>query len=301
MNDSERILPLPETEAAGLKPHAASVLGLKPVRVIAPGRGTLRNLARDLWHYRELLYFFTWRDVKVRYKQTVLGVVWAILQPVVSMVVLTMFFGHLAGIARQTGGTPYPIFVYAGLLPWTFFANTLSTSSGSVVSNVSLVTKVRFPRIMLPMAGITAGLVDLVIAFVVLLGIMLAYHVPITGRLLWTPLLVVGIALMTLGFGSIFATLTVAYRDFKFIIPFMTQLWMFMTPVIYPTSVVPEKWRWLLALNPLVGWIDAFRSVFLGYAMNWTHLGLSVLATLLTLLAGIAYFNSAERRFTDII
>jgi lipopolysaccharide transport system permease protein len=273
----------------------------RPVRVIEPGRAGLRNVGTDVWHARELLYFLTWRDVKVRYKQTALGVLWALIQPVLSMVVLSLIFGRIAGITNNTGGVPYPIFVYSGLLPWIFFANTLSTSANSVVGNAVLVTKVRFPRITLPMAAVAAGLVDLLLAFSVLAGLMAWYHVPLSPRLLAAPLLVLGITMLTLGFGAIFAALTVSFRDFRYVIPFMTQIWMFLTPVMYPSGVVPSKWRWLLAVNPVTGWISGFRSVFLGTAIDRTSLAVAVSATVVVFFAGIHYFRATERRFADVI
>ena len=296
---SEEQRPYPGAELAA--PERPATPATQPnVRIVEPGKNSLRNLWRDIWQGRELLYFLTWRDVKVRYKQTVLGVVWAILQPVLSMVVLSIFFGKLAGIAGKTG-VPYPIFVYSGLLPWTFFANALGGSSNSVISNASLITKVRFPRIMLPISAIGGGLVDFALAFIVLLGLMIWFHVPITGRILLAPFLVGGIAAIALGMGAIFAALTVSYRDFRYVIPFMTQVWMFMTPVIYPVGAVPPQWRWILWANPITGWISGFRYVFLGFGLNVSLLATAAAMTAALLFAGLYYFRATERRFADII
>jgi|SRR5579862_7538170 len=284
-------------------PHAPqhNAAAATRLRVIEPGKGSLRHLGRDLWRARELLYFLTWRDIKVRYKQAALGVVWAVLQPILSMVVLSIFFGRLAGIAKHTGPIAYPVFVYTGLLPWNFFAGGLTSAGNSVISNVALITKIRFPRILLPIAAVAGELVDLGIAFGVLVGLMVCYHVPLTLRMLLVPLLVVGVGGMGLGLGSIFAALTVRYRDFRFIIPFMLQIGLFATPVIYPSSVVPAKYRVLLLLNPLNGWISAIRGVLLGSVVDWEALGMSCVVTGLVLVLGVYYFRSSERTFAEVI
>jgi lipopolysaccharide transport system permease protein len=271
------------------------------IRIIEPGNASLRHVVRDLWSHRELLYFLTWRDIKVRYKQTALGVFWAVIQPLLSMVVLSIVFGRLSGIAGNVGKAPYPVFVYSGLLPWTFFAGTLAAAGNSVVGNANLVTKVRFPRIALPIASVLAGLVDLGISFLVLLGLMVWFHVAITWQILLVPFLVLGTAAIAYGFGAIFASLTVTYRDFRYVIPFMTQVWMFLTPVIYPVSAVPKNWQWLISVNPLSGWLSAFRAVLLGNKMDWTQLGISATVTLLVMFAGTYYFRISERRFADVI
>ena len=272
------------------------------LRIIEPGRANLRFLGRDLWRSRELLYFLTWRDIKVRYKQAMLGVLWAVLQPIISMVVLSMVFGRLAGIAKHTGSVPYPVFVYTGLLPWNFFAGALSSSGGnSVISNVALITKIRFPRILIPIAAVSGELVDLGIAFLVLIGLMLFYHVPITVRILLVPFLVMGVAGIALGLGSIFAALTVRYRDFRFIIPFLLQIGMFATPIIYPISSIPTKWRLLLLFNPLTGWISGFRGVLLGAHIDLKALGISAITTIVMLLAGLYFFRASERAFAEVI
>jgi lipopolysaccharide transport system permease protein len=247
------------------------------------------------------VYFLTWRDIKIKYKQTALGAAWAILQPVLTVVVLSIFFGRYAGFGRHTGGIPYPIFAYCGVLPWTFFALTLANCANSVVSNAALVTKVRFPRIALPLASVGAGLVDFAIASSVLVAMMLWYHVPVTPRILLAPFLVLGLAGIAFGFGTIFAALTVSYRDFRYLLPFVTQVWMFLTPVMYPSNMIPHKWQWLFALNPLAGLVSAFRAVFLHSPVEHTQVLISAAVAVILVIAGSAYFLSAERRFADII
>jgi lipopolysaccharide transport system permease protein len=269
--------------------------------VIRPRTGWAGVDWRELWRYRELLYFLTWRDVKIRYKQTVLGAAWAILQPFMTMVVFSLFFGRLAGLDHRTGGVPYPIYVYAGLLPWTFFANSISNSGNSLISSSNLITKVYFPRLVVPLAAVGAGLVDLAISFAVLLGMMIHYGTPLSGQLLLVPLFLVGTLMVATGVGTLLSALTVAYRDFRYVVPFMVQLWMFVTPVIYPSSIIPAKWRWLLCMNPMAGLIDGFRSAFLVRPMDWPHIGISFAISLFLFLAGTSYFRRTECRIADII
>lgn len=276
-------------------------IGSPSIRVIKPGKGSLRNLLKDIWEYRETAYFLTWRDVKVRYKQTVLGVLWAVIQPVMTMVVMSLVLGRFLGLSRHTGHVPYPIFLYSGLLPWTLFTSAISGCSGSVIANSSLVGKVRFPRIMLPISAVMSCLVDFAIACTVLFVLMAWYHFSITARLLWSPFLLIGIAGIALGFGCVFAALSVAYRDFKYIIPFMTQIWMYLTPVMYPSSMIPPHMRWLFSLNPLTGLINGFRYVFLGGRLDPLQLEVSTASTVFALVFGMYYFRSLERRFADII
>lgn len=268
------------------------------VRVSAGRRPRILEL-RDLWAYRELLYFLAWRDVKVRYKQTALGAAWAILQPVANMLVFTLFFGKLAGI--PTDGVPYPIFVYAGLLPWTFFANAVTASGDSLVANSSLITKVYFPRVLIPGAAVAAGLVDFAIAAAVLLVMMPFYAVAVSLRLLMTAPLLALTALIALAFGMWIAALNVRYRDARYAVPFMIQLWMFLTPVIYPVSIVPQRWRWLLFLNPMSGLIQGYRSALLGRAFDWTGILAASFITL-AMLAWSGYaFRQMERSFADVV
>lgn len=290
-----------KSSASGTALDAAHETLDLPLQVIEPVRGWVKIDWKELWRYRELLYFLTWRDVKVRYKQTVLGAAWAILQPFMTMVVFSLFFGRLAGLGQKTGGVPYPIYVYAGLLPWTFFANSLTNSGQSVVGSSNLITKVYFPRLVIPLAAVGAGLVDLCVAFSVLLGMMAFYHTPLSWQLLLVPLFLVGTILAATGVGALLSALTVAYRDFRYVVPFLVQLWMFATPVIYPPTIVPEKWRWALSLNPMAGLIEGFRGAFLGKPLPWEHILLSLGVSLVLFLGGAAYFRKVERDFADII
>jgi lipopolysaccharide transport system permease protein len=269
------------------------------VTVIEPTKGWRSLDLKELLAYRELLFVLTARDVKVRYKQTVLGFLWAIIQPVMLMVVFSIFFGRLAKMPSD--GIPYPIFVYAALLPWTFFANAVSASGNSLVGSANLVSKVYFPRLIIPLSSIGAGLVDFAISAGVLLLLMVWYGVGWSLNLLAAPLLVAGVVFVALGVGTFLSALTVSYRDFRYVIPFMIQFWMFATPVVYPASLVPEGWRWLLYLNPMAGLVEGFRSAFLGRPFDIPALALSLGVALAIFLVGVAYFEKAERRFADII
>lgn len=269
------------------------------VTVIEPRRGWRSLDLRELWAYRDLLRVLTERDVKVRYKQTVLGVLWAVIQPVMTMVVFTIFFGRLAKMPSD--GLPYPIFVYAALLPWTFFANAIATSGNSLVGSAQLVSKVYFPRLIIPLASVGAGLIDFAISAVILLLLMLYYGIGWSLNLLAVPLLVPLVIFTALGVGTLLSALTVAYRDFRYVIPFLVQLWLFATPVIYPASLVPEGWRWLVFLNPMAGIIEGFRSAFLDRPFDLASLAISTAVALLIFLAGVFYFEKVERRFADII
>ena len=270
-----------------------------PELVIAPRRGWLAINFREIWRYRELLYFLAWRDVKVRYKQTVLGFLWAFLQPFTKMVVFSVVFGGLAKMDSE--GFPYPIFLYAGLLPWQFFSEALSRSSQSVVGSSNLITKVYFPRLIIPLSAIGACLLDFAISFTILIGLMFYYHVaPTLATLLVLPLVALTV-LAAFGVGCLVSALDVAYRDFRYVIPFVIQIWMFLTPVLYPVKMVPQKWQWLLSLNPMSGIVDAYRSAILGKPFQWGNLGISTAAMLVALLIGVLYFRKTERRFADII
>jgi len=273
--------------------------GHEHVTIIEPAKGWRALDFRELWAYRELLLVLVLRDIKVRYKQTALGVVWAVLQPVMTMVVFTVIFGGLAKIPSD--GYPYAIFVFAALLPWTFFANAIGTSSLSLVNSANMVSKIYFPRVIVPLASIGAGLIDLLISTVVLFALMLWYGVGWSMHLLLAPVLLLAVIFIALGVGTLISALTVAYRDFRFVVPFMVQIWMYATPVVYPASLVPEKWQWVVYLNPMAGVIEAFRSAFLGRAFDWPSIGISMLVGLVFFLFGIAYFERVERRFADII
>jgi lipopolysaccharide transport system permease protein len=269
------------------------------VTVIEPIKGWRLLDLKETWAYHELLFVLIARDVKVRYKQTVLGFTWAIIQPVMLMIVFAIFFGRLAQMPSE--GIPYPIFVYAALVPWIFFANAISASANSLVGSANLVSKVYFPRLIIPLSSIGAGLVDFAISAGVLLLLMAWYGVGWSLNLLAAPLLIAGVMFIALGVGTFLSALTVTYRDFRYIIPFMVQFWMFATPVVYPASLVPEAWRWLLYLNPMAGLIEGFRSAFLGRPFDIPALAISFVVALVLFLVGIAYFEKAERRFADII
>lgn len=255
---------------------------------------------RESWHYRELFFFMVWRNIKVRYKQTVLGASWAIIQPFFTMIVFTIFFGRLAKMPSD--GIPYPIFTYSALLPWTYFAATLGQAGNSLVSNQNLITKVYFPRVIIPASYALSGLVDLGIASIVLFGMMAYYKISLTWNLLLLPVLVVPLMLLVLGVGMIFSSLNVNYRDIKHVLPFIIQIWLFMTPVIYPTSMIPERFRILIALNPTVGLIEAFRaSILPTRQVDWGLLGISVAVSLFLFAIGMLYFRKTEKRFADIV
>ncbi len=255
---------------------------------------------REFWHYRELFYFLVWRDVKVRYKQTVLGASWAVIQPFFTMVVFTLFFRKLANMPSD--GIPYPIFSYCALLPWTYFSGAVTSAGTSLVLNRTLLTKVYFPRAAIPASAAFCGLVDFGIAFTVLLGMMAYYRVSLSWSLLLWPVLLIPLILLTLGVGMFFASLNVKYRDVRYALPFVTQLWLFVTPVIYPASIIPEPYRVLLGLNPLSGIIEAFRASLLpGRQMEWSLLGLSVGMSVVIFALGAMYFRKTERFFADIV
>ena len=253
----------------------------------------------SLWAYRELLYFLTWRDVKVRYKQTALGAAWAIIQPLFTMIIFSIFFGKLAGMPSD--GIPYPLFAYAGLLPWTFFSNAVNSSGNSLVGSANLITKVYFPRMIIPGAAVAAGLIDLLVAFVILIVLMVYYQVGVTVHILMLPVLIVLTTLLAIGVGMWMSALNVKYRDIRYALPFAIQLWMFATPIIYPLSLVPEHWRWLLKINPLSGIIEGYRSSFFGRPFDWQSLSISALITLVVLVYAAYDFRRMERTFADIV
>lgn len=256
---------------------------------------------RELWQYRELLYFLTWRDVKVRYKQTVLGAAWAVLQPFATMVVFTLFLGRLGNMA--SGDWPYPLFAFAGLLPWTFFATGIAQAGSSVIGNQNLVTKVYFPRLFIPAGTVVAALVDLAIGCGMLAAMMCYYQVTPGWSLALLPFILLGITIAALGMGILLSALTVAYRDFRYVVPFMVQLWMFATPTIYmqADAVVSPKWHSLLPFNPAFGLILNFRQAALGGPLDWWALGVSLAVSVALLVGGCVYFRSVERGFADII
>jgi lipopolysaccharide transport system permease protein len=269
------------------------------VTVIEPLRGWRMLDWRELWAYRELLWVLTARDVKVRYKQTVLGAGWAVLRPFITMVIFSVVFGQLAKMPSD--GFPYPVFVYAGLLPWTFFSSAIGTSAGSLVGASHLVSKVYFPRLIIPLASAGAGLVDLLISTVILLLMMLWFGVGWSANLLAAPLLLAFVVFAALGVGTLLAALTVSYRDFTHITPFLVQIWMYVTPVVFPVSLVPQRWQWLLYLNPMTGLVEGFRAAFLGKPFDVAGLAVSFVVAAMFFVAGVAYFERVERRFADIV
>lgn len=269
--------------------------------VIRPGQG-LRHYWRDLWAYRELFYFLAWRDVAVRYKQTVIGVAWSIIRPLLTMVVFTVVFGRIAQLPAD-GGVPYPILVYAAMLPWQFFASSLAESSNSLVANAQMIGKIYFPRLALPASAVIVSFVDFAVAFLILLVLMLVYRFPPGWRLLTLPLFIALAFGASLGAGLWLAALNVKYRDFRYIVPFILQLGLYISPVGFSSSVVPAAWRPFYALNPMVGVIDGFRWAILGgqTPLYLPGLALSVVLVALLFAGGLYYFRHTERTFADVI
>lgn len=253
----------------------------------------------EIWRFRELLYFLTWRDIKLRYKQTALGAAWAIIQPLFAMLLFTLFFGKLARIPSDD--IPYPLFAYAGLLPWTFFANAVTGSSNSLIGSSTLITKVYFPRVIIPVAPVAAGLLDLVIAFVLLVPLIIYYGIQPSLSLLLLPIFILLTTLLAIGIGLWSAALNVKYRDVRYALPFLIQLWLFASPVIYPLSMIPQKWRWFLMLNPMTGFIEGFRSSLFGRPFDMAAIVIGVAVTLLILLFAILTFRRFEDSFADVI
>jgi lipopolysaccharide transport system permease protein len=275
--------------------------------VIRPSRGWVPLQLNDLWEYRELLYFLVWRDVKVRYKQTLLGASWAILQPLLTMLIFTIFFGGLARVGSD--GLPYPLFSYAGVLPWTFFAQAVGAASGSLVGSANMLKKVYFPRLIMPLASVVAALVDFAIAFLVLFGLMAHYHVWPGVQALWcVPLLVLLGLAASCGVGLWLATLNVEYRDVRYVVPFLLQIWLFVTPVIYPTSRILDKLasvgipEWLYGLNPMVGVVEGFRWALLGTGTRpFALIATSSVTSLVLLVSGAFYLRKMEKTFADVV
>jgi len=284
--------------AASTDPHVHHV-SLPTLRISPPSRWTSLEF-RELWEYRELLYFLIWRDVKVRYKQTALGAAWAVIQPFFMMVVFSLFFGRLAKVPSD--GIPYPVFTFCALLPWQLFANALTESSNSLVGNQNLITKVYFPRLVVPISAVLGGLVDFVIAFMILLGMMLYYGIVPGWAIVTLPGFILLAVMTALGVGLWLSALNVQYRDVRYTIGFLVQLWLFLTPVAYPSSIVPEQWRPLYGLNPMAGVVEGFRWALLGKsqppgAMLWV----SVAVVIVILFGGLYYFRRMEQQFADIV
>ena len=271
-----------------------------PRTFVTPSRGWVSLKLRELWAYRELLYFFIWRDVKVRDKQTALGVSWAILQPFFTMVIFSLFFGRLAKVPSD--GVPYPIFAYTALLPWTFFAHGVTLSANSLVSNANLVKKVYFPRMAIPVAAVLSGFADLVPAFTVLIGMMFYYGIYPSAQIVWLPVFVLLALIAALAVGIGLAAINVHFRDVRHTVPFLIQSWLFMTPIAYPSSLLPEHWRSVYALNPMVGVVEGFRWALLDTEpAPGPILWISAAAALLLLLASALYFRRLEKTFADVV
>jgi lipopolysaccharide transport system permease protein len=254
---------------------------------------------KEMWQYRELLHFLAVRDIKVRYRQTVLGGLWALLQPLLAMVLFSAVFGRLAQLPSD--GLPYPLFVYAALLAWQFFSGGISSAGNSLIASSHLISKIYFPRIMIPLATLEVGIVDFLVAFGLLVAMMAWYGVAPGWGLLALPLVLGGVFLATLGVGLLLSALCVVYRDFRHVLPFLTQFWLFATPVIYPTSLVPEGWRWVINLNPMAGLVTAFRACLFDQPIPWADLALSLTVATGLLVIAVRYFLRVERRFADII
>ena len=269
--------------------------------VIGPNRAWDAIAPRELWRYRDLLWLLAKRDVQVRYRQAVLGIAWAIVQPLVSMIVLQLVFGQWLKLASTTGDVPYPIFLYAGLVPWLFFAASVTSSTNSFISNASIVQKVYVPRLLIPLASLGAPLLDYLIAMAMLGVLMIWFGTPATLTLLLLPMFVGTTVLVALGVGILLAALAVRFRDFRHVVPFVVQVWFFITPVLAPTTALPEAGRWLMNFNPMTGTIGAFRSATLGLPIDWSALAWSVLLALALLSAGLAVFAHTEKTFADVI
>jgi lipopolysaccharide transport system permease protein len=293
----EKLVPTQSSAPVGDAPLVQDEVQVVTIR---PSRGWASLGLAELWEYRELLYFLAWRDVKVRYKQTAIGATWAVLQPLLTMAVFTAVFGKFARIPSD--GLPYPIFAYSALLPWNFFSGALTRSVSSVVGSANLITKVYFPRLTIPIAATVAGAVDFAVAFVVLLGMMLWFRISPTWGVVVLPFFLLLALAAALAAGLWFSALNVKYRDVGHAIPVVVQLWMFASPLFYPVSLVPAKWRLLYSLNPMVGVIEGFRWALLGKARpDLVLLGIGVVVVALLLLTGVAYFRRTERAFGDVI
>jgi lipopolysaccharide transport system permease protein len=253
----------------------------------------------ELWYHRELLYFLTLRDIKVRYKQTLMGVAWVIIQPLTTALIFTLVFGRF--VRLETGALPYPLFALSGLLLWLFFANAVTNSTHSLVSNANLITKVYFPRTFIPAASVGAGLIDLAVAFLLLIVLCFYYRVPLTLNLLLLPVFVLLMAVLALGAGLLSAAVTVKYRDLRHALPFIIQLWMFASPVIYPTSIVPERWHWLVTINPIAGIIEGFRTCLTGGSFAWLQVSIAAAITATLLVCSAYVFRHFEQTFADVV
>jgi lipopolysaccharide transport system permease protein len=282
-----------------MKISASGELAARPLR-IEPSNGLLQLHLGEIWDYRELLYFFVWRDIKVRYKQTAIGAAWAVLQPFMTMVVFSLFFGKLAKIPAN--GLPYPVFYYTALLPWIYFAGALQSATNVIVEQQRVITKIYFPRVVLPISAVLGGLVDFGVSFVVLLGLMAFYGIAPTPATVYLPVFLLLAILTALGVGLWLSALNAFYRDVRYIVPFLVQFWMFASPVAYPSSLVPEKWRWLYGLNPMAGVIEGFRWALTGQGQPPGEMMLASTAAVMVLLfSGLIYYRAMEGSIADVV
>lgn len=270
-----------------------------PFIVIEPPRHWLEVRLGELWIYRDLFYTLSLRDIKVRYKQTVLGAAWVIVQPLTGMIVFTVVFSKMANLS--TDNIPAPLFYYSGLLAWTFFSQTVSGASQSLIEGSRLISKVYFPRIMIPASAVGYTLLNLIISMALMVPLMLYYRIVPSATLLLLPLLMMLLLMAALGIGILIAALNVKYRDFRYVVPFMLQVWMFATPVVYPADMIPVSWRWFASLNPMVGMVNGFRASLLGLTPDWTMVGISAAVSIIILIFGVAYFRRAEDEMADIL
>jgi lipopolysaccharide transport system permease protein len=293
--DQDLILNLPDQKAVQELARRANL----ETRICPPRRITPLNL-RELWEYRELLFFLIWRDIKVRYKQTVFGAAWAVIQPFFTMVVFSIFFGRLAGVS--SGEVPYPVFAFTALVPWMYFANSITQASNSLVNHEKMITKIYFPRLMIPTSSVLAGLLDFSIAFLVLVGMIFFYGIRPTPAVWMLPLLILLVVVTAQAVGLWMSALNVQYRDVRYAVPFLVQVWLFVTPIAYPVDIVPEQWRVLYGLNPMVGVVQGFRWALLGEGQPPGALLLvSTLTILVLLIAGLYYFRHMEETFADVV
>ena len=269
------------------------------ITVIQPQKGWNVFNFSELWAFRELISAMMVRDIKVRYKQTVIGVAWAVIQPVTTMIIFTVIFGNLAKIPSD--GYPYPVFVFSGMLAWNFFSASVTSAGTSLMANANLVSKVYFPRIIIPISTIGVAFIDFLVASVILFALMAFYGQALTYKLMYLPLFLIGLTMVSAGVGAWLAAVTVTYRDFRYVIAYMIQIWMYLTPVIYPISFVPDSWRWLLYLNPMYAWINGIRASFLGQPLDQFGLMISLSLSISIFLIGMYYFHKAQKRFADII
>ena len=299
LDSSGRARPLEPTSTSVQNALANSTPPDIPHVVIESEESGVQLNLGDLWAYRELLYFLTLRDIKVRYKQTLMGAVWVVIQPLMTMLIFTLIFNKFARL--NTGDIPYPLFAYAGLLLWTFFSNAVTSGTFSLVNNSHLVTKVYFPRVFIPAAAVGAGLVDLGIASLLLIGLAIYYGVSPSWSALMLPVIVLLAAMLALGTGMLVSALTVKYRDLRHALPFVMQFWMFASPVIYPMSIVPPEWRWILLINPMTGLLEGFRAALTGQTFDWTIIGVSALVATTLLAVAFYVFRGLEDTFADVI